>query len=108
MTGAWDHDSYVATGGARLAEAAFAELEPVQQGIARQALVRLAADGLGGEVMRRRVELSDLQTEGEGQVRAVLELLADRRLLTLRRSVRRASPPHDPRERRLAGSETRA
>ena len=82
------HGTYEATGGvrgavARLAESAFAELDPVQQQVAREVLVRLAADGPGGEVVRRRVELAELHAEGEGEIRAVLELLADRRLLTL-------------------------
>ena len=82
------YGTYEATGGvrgavARLAESAFAELDPVQQQVAREVLLRLAADGPGGEVVRRRVELAELHAEGEGEIRAVLELLADRRLLTL-------------------------
>jgi DNA-binding SARP family transcriptional activator/WD40 repeat protein/energy-coupling factor transporter ATP-binding protein EcfA2 len=81
-------DTYEATGGvrgavARLAESAFAKLDPGQQRVARDVLVRLAADGPGGEVVRRRVELVDLHAEGEGEIRAILELLADHRLLTL-------------------------
>ncbi len=82
------HETYEATGGvrgavARLAESAFAELDPTQQRIARRLLLRLAADGPRGEVVRRRIELDELDAEAEGQVRAVIELLADARLLTL-------------------------
>ncbi len=82
------HAAYERTGGvrgavARLAEAAFGQLDPGQQAVARNVLVRLAVEGPGGSVERRRVPLAELDAERDDDVARVLELLADRRLLTV-------------------------
>jgi WD40 repeat protein len=74
--------TYERTGGvrgavARMAERAYGRLDPADQRAARRILLRLTGDvGVGAHV-RRRVPLAEL--EGE----AVLEALADSRLLTV-------------------------
>ena len=65
---------------ARLAERAYERLDPEQQETARRILLRLAGEGEGDAVVRRRVQLSEL--EGEG-VTDVLAVLADDRLVTI-------------------------
>src|SRR5919204_2211425 len=80
--------TYERTGGvrgavARLADAAFSELDPGQQRIARSLLLRLAGEGAGGAVVRRRVALTELDGHGDRDVEAVLGVLTDRRLLTM-------------------------
>ena len=66
---------------ARLAERAWQQLDPDDQAVARRILLRLAGPGEGEAVVRRRVPLDELTTGGErGQ--AVLDALADQRLLT--------------------------
>jgi DNA-binding SARP family transcriptional activator/WD40 repeat protein len=83
------HATYERTGGvrgavARLAEEAFGGLEPAQQGIARAVLLRLAGEGAGGAVVRRRVALAELEGQGdEEDLAAVLGVLTERRLLTM-------------------------
>ncbi len=82
------HAAYERTGGvrgavARLAEDAYGRLDPAQQGIAHSILVRLAAEGPGGRVERRRVPLAELETERGGDVARVVELFTDQRLLTV-------------------------
>jgi class 3 adenylate cyclase/WD40 repeat protein len=82
------HATYERTGGvrgaiARLAEEAFSELDPRQQRIARSLLLRLAGEGAGGAVVRRRVALTELEGQSDQDVWAVLEVLSDRRLLTM-------------------------
>jgi hypothetical protein len=76
--------AYEATGGvhgavARLAETAYARLEPEQRPVARSLLLRLAGEGEGTEVVRRRVPLEEL----DPQARSVLDVLADARLITV-------------------------
>jgi DNA-binding SARP family transcriptional activator/WD40 repeat protein len=80
--------TYEATGGvrgavARLAEDAFARLQPAEQTVARTVLLRLAGEGSGGEVVRRRVALAELESERDDDVARVLEVLSERRLLTM-------------------------
>jgi DNA-binding SARP family transcriptional activator/WD40 repeat protein/energy-coupling factor transporter ATP-binding protein EcfA2 len=82
------HATYERTGGvrgavARLAEAAFSELDPGQQRIARSLLLRLAGEGAGGTVVRRRVALTELEGHSDEDLEAVLGALTDRRLLTM-------------------------
>ena len=82
------HAAYERTGGvrgavARLAEDAYGRLDPAQQVIAHSILVRLATEGPGGTVERRRVPLAELETERGGDVARVVELFTDQRLLTV-------------------------
>jgi WD40 repeat protein len=82
------HAVYEQTGGvhgavARLAEDAFRKLDDEQQVIARGVLMRLAGEGAAGGVERRRVALTDLETERNEEVGRVVALLTDRRLLTV-------------------------
>jgi WD40 repeat protein/DNA-binding SARP family transcriptional activator len=82
------HAAYEHTGGvrgavARLAEAAFGQLDAGQQAVARNVLVRLAVEGPGGTVERRRVPLAELDAERSEDVARVIDLLADRRMLTV-------------------------
>ena len=76
--------AYEAAGGvqgavARLAETAYARLEPEQRPVARSLLLRLAGEGDGTEVVRRRVPLEEL----DAKARSVLDVLADERLVTV-------------------------
>ena len=59
---------------ARLAEGAYAELDPGQAAIARSMFLRLAGPGEGEGVVRRRVSLAELDVEGDPAVARVLEL----------------------------------
>jgi WD40 repeat protein/DNA-binding SARP family transcriptional activator len=82
------HGAYEQTGGvrgavARLAEDTFDELDPEQQTLARNLLVRLAAEGPEGAVERRRVPLAELETERSEDAKRVIELFTDHRLLTV-------------------------
>jgi WD40 repeat protein/class 3 adenylate cyclase len=80
--------SHVASGGvrgavARLAESAYAELDPDEQAVARAVLLRLAGPGEGTSVVRRRVPLPEFDTDRNPAVAAVLDVLTARRLLTV-------------------------
>ncbi|HSK55600.1 MAG TPA: BTAD domain-containing putative transcriptional regulator, partial [Jiangellales bacterium] len=80
--------AYATAGGirgavARLAERAFGLLDPPDQAAARVLLLRLAGPGEGAGVTRRRVPLADLAALPDPRVRAVVESLADARLLSL-------------------------
>jgi DNA-binding SARP family transcriptional activator/WD40 repeat protein len=82
------HATYERTGGvrgavARLAEQAYGELEPAQQRTARRMLLRLAGEGPDGTVVRRRIALTELEGYGDDDVTRVLDVLADRRLVTV-------------------------
>ena len=75
--------TYQDTGGvraavARQAEEAFARLDGGQQRLARSVLLRLAAEGLGGAIERRRIALGELDDAAE-----VVAALTDQRLLTI-------------------------
>jgi Bacterial transcriptional activator domain len=80
--------TYELTGGVqgavgRLAEDAFGRLEPAQQTIARTVLLRLAGEGTGGSVVRRRVDVAELEGPSDEDLAAVLGVLTERRLLTM-------------------------
>ncbi len=68
---------------AHLAEKAYAALDVEDQAAARVLLLRLAADGEGDAVTRRRVPLAELAALPNPRVAAVVEPLADARLLTV-------------------------
>ena len=84
-------EGYRATGGVRGAIAETAEsvftdqLNRAQQNLARDVFLRLTELGEGTEDTRRRAALNELMHAGEetGQVRAVLNTLAEARLITL-------------------------
>ena len=80
--------AYEQTGGvhgaiARLAENAYARLEPAQREVARRILLRLAGQGEGESAVRRRVELAELDAERDDRVAEVLAVLAGDRLVTI-------------------------
>ncbi len=80
--------AYRRTGGvqsavARLAEDAFSRLEPAQRESARAVLLRLAGEGDDGAVVLRRVPLAELEADRRESVARVLDVLSDRRLLTI-------------------------
>ncbi len=82
------HAAYERMGGvhgavARLAEEAFAQLDPSQQAIARSVLMRLVGVGEEDAVERRRIALEELEIERDEDVARVVALLTDRRLLTV-------------------------
>ena len=68
---------------ARLAEDAFGRLEPPEREVARALLLRLADEGEDGTIVRRRVPLDELEPERSERVARVLDVLAERRLLTV-------------------------
>jgi WD40 repeat protein/DNA-binding SARP family transcriptional activator len=79
--------TYEDTGGvrgavARHAEDAFARLDPPQQNVARSVLLRLATEGAGDAIERRRVPLAELETDDEDVTKVVAQL-TDERLLTV-------------------------
>jgi WD40 repeat protein/DNA-binding SARP family transcriptional activator len=79
--------SYRDTGGvhgavARLAEDGFARLDEAQQPVARTVLLRLAEVEIEGGVERRRLPREEVE-DGRADVAAVIDLLADARLLTV-------------------------
>jgi WD40 repeat protein/DNA-binding SARP family transcriptional activator len=74
----------VSTAIARLAEDAFARLQPEQHAVVRRVLLRLAAEGPDAAVVRRRVRLVEvLEEHGRDDVARVVSLLAERRLVTV-------------------------
>jgi WD40 repeat protein/DNA-binding SARP family transcriptional activator len=79
---------YERTGGvrgalARLAEDAYARLDGDQQTVARRVLLRLAGDDLHGALVRRRVPLAEVEADRDDDVRRVLDVLADSRMITI-------------------------
>jgi DNA-binding SARP family transcriptional activator/WD40 repeat protein len=68
---------------ARLAESAYARLEPTQRDVARRMLLRLAGEGEGESVVRRRVELAELGADRDDAVGEVLAALTNDRLVTI-------------------------
>jgi WD40 repeat protein len=80
--------AYSRTGGvhgavARLAEDAFGRLEPTQREEARKVLLRLAGEDEGGAIVRRRVPLAELEAQRSPNVARAVDVLTDRRLLTV-------------------------
>ena len=80
--------AYERTGGvqgavARLGEDAFRKLDAEQQDTARRVLMALVTESSAGAVERRRIPLRELEIERSEDVRRVVEVLADDRLLTL-------------------------
>jgi WD40 repeat protein/DNA-binding SARP family transcriptional activator len=80
--------AYTRSGGvqgavARLAEDAYVGLDPAQQAIARNVLMRLAGEGEGQTIVRRRIALSELELERRPDVAEVVKRLTDSRLLTV-------------------------
>jgi WD40 repeat protein len=68
---------------ARLAEEAYGRLDPEQRAVARRILLRLAGDEVQGVPVGRRVPLAELDDLRDDDVRRVLDVLADGRLLTV-------------------------
>ena len=77
---AYEHAGGVHGAVARLAERAYERLDPDRREVARRILLRLAGEGEGDAVVRRRVPLDELHGEG---VADVLAVLADDRLVTI-------------------------
>jgi WD40 repeat protein/DNA-binding SARP family transcriptional activator/energy-coupling factor transporter ATP-binding protein EcfA2 len=80
--------AYERTGGvrgavARLGEDAFRKLDAEQQDTARGVLMALVTESSAGAVERRRIPLRELEIERSEDVRRVVEVLTDDRLLTL-------------------------
>ncbi len=79
--------TYEDTGGvrgavARLAEDGFGRLDKAQQAVARTVFLRLAEVEIEGGVERLRLPREEVE-DGRGDVAAVIDLLADARLLTV-------------------------
>src|ERR671925_14966 len=68
---------------ARLAEDAYERLDPDRRRLARRILLRLAGEGEGDAVVRRRVPLAELEADRDQAVGEVLAVLADDRLVTI-------------------------
>ena len=80
--------AYERTGGvhgavARLGEDAFRALDADQQDTAHRVLMALVTESSTGTVERRRIPLGELEIERSDDVRRVVEVLTDGRLLTL-------------------------
>ncbi len=80
--------AYTRSGGvqgavARLAEDAYVALDPSQQAIARNVLLRLAGQGEGRTIVRRRIALVELELERRPDAPTVVARLTERRLLTI-------------------------
>jgi hypothetical protein len=81
--GAYEQSGGVHGAVARLAESSYARLEPAQRDVARRILLRLAGEGDGGAVVRRRVGLAELGADRDDVVGRVLTALAHDRLVTI-------------------------
>ena len=80
--------AYEGTGGvrgavARLAESAYERLDTERRRVARSILLRLAGEGEGEGVVRRRVPLAELDAERDDRVADILAVLARERLVTI-------------------------
>ena len=80
---AYEHSGGVHGAVARLAESAYERLDDEQREIARRMLLRLAGEGEGDAVVRRRVDLDELEDGGDGAAAEVLSVLTESRLVTL-------------------------
>jgi WD40 repeat protein/DNA-binding SARP family transcriptional activator len=81
-------DDYLRAGGvegavARLAEEAFGRLDADGQAAAKRILLRLAAPGEGGEVVRRRAPLSEFDLARDADASRAMAVFTDARLLTV-------------------------
>lgn len=84
--------AYLQTGGvrgavSRLAEEVYGGFTAQQQGLARAVMLRLSAPGEADEAVRRRVPLAEFDAERNADVAHVVEVLTDRRLLTVSEGV---------------------
>ena len=84
--------AYLQTGGvrgavSRLAEEVYGGFTAQQQGLARAVMLRLSAPGEADEAVRRRVPLAEFDPERNADVAHVVEVLTDRRLLTVSEGV---------------------
>jgi DNA-binding SARP family transcriptional activator/WD40 repeat protein len=80
---AYQHAGGVHGAVARLAESAWERLEPEHGDAARRILLRLAGEGEGEAVVRRRVPLAELEPERDEAVADVLAVLGSERLVTI-------------------------
>ena len=80
---AYEHSGGVHGAVARLAESAYERLDDEQREIARRMLLRLAGEGEGDAVVRRRVDLDELEDGGDGAAAEVLSVLTESRLVTV-------------------------
>jgi WD40 repeat protein/DNA-binding SARP family transcriptional activator len=78
----YEHTGGVRGAVARLAEDGFGRLDAAQQAVARTVFLRLAEVEIEGGVERRRLPREAVE-DGRGDVAAVVDLLADARLLTV-------------------------
>ena len=81
--GAYEQAGGVQGAVARLAESAYERLDPRRREIARRMLLRLAGEGEGDGVVRRRVALAELEAGHDDDVSEVLRVLAHDRLVTI-------------------------
>ena len=92
-------DAYERSGGvrgavARMAEAAYDELDAALRPSCRALLLRMVSEEPGVGVVRRRVPLSELELDTREDTRAVLAALTNRRLVTV--SQHGAEIAHEP------------
>ncbi|MGZ8648841.1 MAG: nSTAND1 domain-containing NTPase, partial [Solirubrobacteraceae bacterium] len=80
---AYEHAGGVHGAVARMAERTYEQLNPAQRDVTRRIMLRLAGEGEGELVVRRRVELAELEGERNEGVADVLSVLADDRLVTI-------------------------
>jgi WD40 repeat protein/DNA-binding SARP family transcriptional activator len=80
---AYQHAGGVHGAVARLAESVWERLEPERRDAARRILLRLAGEGEGEAVVRRRVPLAELEAERDEAVADVLAVLGSERLVTI-------------------------
>ena len=78
----YEHTGGVRGAVARLAERAYARLDPPRRELARRILLRLA-EGDGDAIVRRRVPLTELEADRDPRVADVLSVLAGERLITV-------------------------
>jgi WD40 repeat protein/DNA-binding SARP family transcriptional activator len=79
----YEHAGRVHGAVARLAERAYGRLDPPRRELARRILLRLAGEGEGDAVVRRRVPLAELEADRDERVAEVLAVLAGERLITV-------------------------
>jgi DNA-binding SARP family transcriptional activator/WD40 repeat protein len=80
---AYEHTGGVHGAVARLAESAYERLDTERRRVARSILLRLAGEGEGEAVVRRRVPLAELEAGRDEGVAEVLAVLAADRLVTI-------------------------